>query len=221
MTDKSRGKFPNYEPLVFAIRHMRKRLALRQSDLAGRIGCAQNTISQYESGKLHPSPEVLASLWSIADFEEKQLLRAYLAFMVSGSISSMEERKEFVRDILRRRSSTATRIPDRTIAEIFRLWAESDPAIADSVFREALGYIKVRLSEATAESAKLNASPRDVSDAEVKQVLEIPDLEAQYAAAIIEKLAADRDLDAPAAAREAAAKMRKHRRRGKSDVKAR
>jgi len=64
--------------LSAAIHLIRKRLSIRQADLAVQLGCKQNTVSKYEAGAAHPGMEILAKLWEIADLKERALIRDYI-----------------------------------------------------------------------------------------------------------------------------------------------
>ena len=62
-----------------AVSAIKKRLGLNQTELAALLGCRQNTISQYESGVIHPSPEVVVAASKLADRTERILIAAYLS----------------------------------------------------------------------------------------------------------------------------------------------
>jgi len=64
--------------LASAIRQIRSRLDLSQADLAKKLGCQQNAVSKYQSGKVHPGKDVLIRFWEIADAAERRLITAYL-----------------------------------------------------------------------------------------------------------------------------------------------
>lgn len=61
-----------------AVRAIRSRLGLSQAELASKVGLKQNTVSQYESGKILPSAPALTAVWSLADASERHLLMAHL-----------------------------------------------------------------------------------------------------------------------------------------------
>jgi DNA-binding transcriptional regulator YiaG len=61
------------------IRAIRRRLGDNQTQFAARIGTKQNTVSQYESGKLEPGKAVLLNLQRLAvTDEEKQAFAVWL-----------------------------------------------------------------------------------------------------------------------------------------------
>ena len=61
----------------YAVKRLRRSIGLTQKDLAARIGVQQNTVSQYESGKIIPSPAVMLHLWQMSQgTDEEELFEA-------------------------------------------------------------------------------------------------------------------------------------------------
>lgn len=61
----------------YAVRKLRQGLGLTQKEFAARVGVQQNTVSQYESGKIVPSPAVMLHLWQMSKgSEEEELFQA-------------------------------------------------------------------------------------------------------------------------------------------------
>lgn len=63
-----------------ALRALRKRLGLTQTELGQQISVKKNTIYRYEAGTLNPSRYILLLLWRIAETEEE--LRAFSGGLV-------------------------------------------------------------------------------------------------------------------------------------------
>lgn len=58
----------------YAVKKLRQSLGLTQKELAARIGVQQNTVSQYESGKIIPSPAVVLHLWQMSQGSDEEAL---------------------------------------------------------------------------------------------------------------------------------------------------
>jgi transcriptional regulator with XRE-family HTH domain len=71
------------QKFALAIRAVRSRLRDTQAEFAERLGSSQNTISQYENGKINPSAEILAKVWHLADATERRLLQAHVSALFS------------------------------------------------------------------------------------------------------------------------------------------
>ena len=80
------------------MQQVRTRRGFRQADLARVLGCKQNTVSKWESGKAHPGTESLIRLWQMADETERKLIRSYL--LEQFSFLSEPEQNAFMREAL-------------------------------------------------------------------------------------------------------------------------
>ena len=81
---KQQGKY------ALAVKMIRDRLGLTQAEFADRLGCIQNTVSRYESGKLIPSTDMLARIWKLSSQVERALLIGFLG----EDFSTLEQREQ-------------------------------------------------------------------------------------------------------------------------------
>ena len=89
--------------LTDAIQAIRQRAGETQVRFADELGIAQNTLSQYETGKVVPSFAVLTELFRRAGTDEE---------------------KQTVLEALKQRSGSATELTEADVTEMGRIWHE-------------------------------------------------------------------------------------------------
>ena len=94
---------PKGGPLSIAIWGIRNRLKKNQQQMADLLGCASNTVSQYESGKCRPNLEKLMAFLRLAETDCERspiltqlgrhgILTSELSTALNGAAGSAEQR---------------------------------------------------------------------------------------------------------------------------------
>jgi transcriptional regulator with XRE-family HTH domain len=143
------------ETFSLAVRTIRSRLGLSQAEFASKIGCNQNTVSRYESGKLLPSGAILPRVWRLADTVGRNLLMAYLneQFELLGQ----EEQGSVLRWAEESATSRGT-VPPSVKARMVRLLNkyEGDPDAAQ-LFDLAASWLEVEFQMRSLKRAASDA----------------------------------------------------------------
>lgn len=156
-----------------AIQHLRERLSLRQADLAQQLGCKQNTVSQYENGKLSPSSDILSKLWALADPVERHLLLAH--FAEAFQFATREQLQDFTRlalgttpirtglvedleELLNRphdQDRPQRLMPLAEFVRLYRQFGEMTPQ-THKLFEQAVGWLQIQLDLQRAPSSEIS-----------------------------------------------------------------
>jgi transcriptional regulator with XRE-family HTH domain len=131
--------------LALTFRGIRKRLGKTQVEFAQLIGCRQNTLSQYEAGKIAPSRSVLLLLLRLAQGNERRPILDALGVdddlqdgWTAGELESiLEEFQEYLNA-----GGKGVRIPEpakyrgelvRAVMELLRSQNPVDPSIVEVI----------------------------------------------------------------------------------------